>query len=181
MYIADSFLLNLNNSSRHFCDGGFLRQSRCRAPAAIRTPRGSARARLARVQGALDERVHATPPSEALLMRERRTLLRNGILFSGAFAGLEGCVTASVALSAVLIEPELASRANGTLYLLFSIGNFVAPACVAQLGAKRALIISMWTYTIYLAAFLHADHATLIPAAALGGTAGLVQFKLCWC
>ena len=51
----------------------------------------------------------------------RRALLINGIKFSVAMSGLEGCVVATIALSAAVVPPALAHTANAMLSLFFAI------------------------------------------------------------
>ena len=102
----------------------------------------------------------------------RRALLINGIKFSVAMSGLEGCVVATIALSAAVVPPALAHTANAMLYLFFAIGTFAAPPLVAALGAKRAMMVCMAAYSLYLAAYIAPDPRVLYPAASLGGFAG---------
>ena len=102
----------------------------------------------------------------------RRALLINGIKFSVAMSGLEGCVVATIALSAAVVPPALAHTANAMLYLFFAIGTFAAPPLVAALGAKRTMMVCMAAYSLYLAAYIAPDPRVLYPAASLGGFAG---------
>ena len=87
-------------------------------------------------------------------------------------SGLEGCVVATIALSAAVVPPALAHTANAMLYLFFAIGTFAAPPLVAALGAKRTMMVCMAAYSLYLAAYIAPDPRVLYPAASLGGFAG---------
>ena len=97
---------------------------------------------------------------------DRRRLLRNGLLMSSAFAGLEGCVIASINLSAALFSPDLASDVNAMLFACFAIGTLVAPHIVHRAGLKRSMVISMAVYALYLLPFVWAERTSLLIAAA---------------
>ena len=74
-------------------------------------------------------------------MPRRASLIVNGVLMSACFAGLEGCIIAVINLSAAVVPPDIAARANGVLYLFFSLGTFAAPAAVrvAARSSRSAL------------------------------------------
>lgn len=103
-----------------------------------------------------------------------RQLLANGLVMSSAFAGLEGCVIASINLSAALFSPCLASDVNAMLFACFSIGTLAAPFVVRHTGLKRSMVISMALYSLYLLPFIWAERTSLLAAAAVGGLAGSV-------
>ena len=107
-------------------------------------------------------------------MREAKRLFWNGMLFSACFAGLEGCVAACVALSSAIVPKGLAATVNATLYLCFALSTFAAPQIVSYFGPRRAMLISMTLYGLYLLAFLLPSPPLIIPAAAVGGIAGAV-------
>lgn len=113
-----------------------------------------------------------SPLSES--MTEPTRLLCNGMLFSASFAGLEGCIAASIALSSAIIPKTLAATANAMLYLFFALSTFLAPQVVEYVGCRRAMLVSMAGYSLYLLAFLMPRPAIILPAAALGGVAGAV-------
>lgn len=104
----------------------------------------------------------------------RRTLLLNAILFSFAFAVLEGCVSATIVISHAVVPPELASTSNAILYLSFSITTFVSPAIVAAAGVKPSLVASMAAYSLYCVAYMAPLPAVLYAAGVVGGVAGAV-------
>ena len=81
------------------------------------------------------------------------------------FAGLEGCVIASINLSAALFSPVLANRVNGTLFASFALGTAVAPAIVRRTGVKRAMVVAMSIYSLYMLPFIWLN-PTLSRAAA---------------
>ena len=94
-----------------------------------------------------------------MMLTTPRRLLLNGILMSSAFAGLEGCVIAAINLSAAIVPPALAAQANGILYLMFSLGTFIAPLVVRRAGAKRSMVGAMTFYCLYLAAYIDFEYA----------------------
>jgi len=49
-------------------------------------------------------------------LTQPRALLCNWLLMSTCFAGLESCVIITINLSAVIVDPQTASTANGVLY-----------------------------------------------------------------
>ena len=116
-----------------------------------------------------------------MVLTSPRALLYNGILMSACFAGLEGCIIATINLSAAIISTGgivkcsphgIASMANGVLYLFFSLSSFIAPPIVDYLGAKRTMILAMALYSLYLAAYIVANPILLLINAGIGGTAG---------
>ncbi len=107
-------------------------------------------------------------------MSDRRRLLINGLIMSSAFAGLEGCVIASINLSAALFSPDLASDTNAVLFGCFSIGTLFAPTIVRLTGLKPAMVGSMGFYMLYLLPFIWAERISLFAGAAIGGLAGSV-------
>ena len=109
-----------------------------------------------------------------MVVGARRKLIVNGVLMSACFAGLEGCVIATINLSAAIVPPEVASRSNGILYLFFALGTFVAPTIVLRAGSKQCMVASMLVYTLYLASYIQADPTLLLISAVLGGGAGAV-------
>ena len=93
------------------------------------------------------------------------------------FAGLEGCVIASINLSAALSTPALANRINGSLFTSFSLGTLVAPAIVRRTGVKRSMVFSMGVYSVYMLPFIWLEPVSLVVAAVTAGLAGAVL----WC
>lgn len=133
----------------------------------------AARRAVARAKAALSRarRIRQT------IITPARGLLVNGLLFSVCFAGLEGCVAATIALAAAVVPQDLASRANSVLYLTFALFTFPAPAIVERYGCKNSMVISMMLYSLYLLAFVTPRsmlQPVLFLAAAIGGGAGAV-------
>ena len=93
---------------------------------------------------------------------------------SVSFAGLEGCIIASINLGAALMQPALAGSVNAVLFGCFSVGTLLAPAVVRRLGAKHAMVVSMTLYTLYLLPFIWVEAVSLHVAAVVGGLAGSV-------
>ena len=109
--------------------------------------------------------VRTSPPTALLL---------NGVVMSAAFAGLEGCVVACIVISAAIVCPSLAYQANAYLYLFFCVGTFAAPGVLAYTGAKRGMVVGMFCYSLYTAAFLLPRPEVILPASAIAGFAGAV-------
>lgn len=103
-----------------------------------------------------------------------RRLLLNGVHMSASFAGLEGCVFATINIAAAVVPPATAHFANGMLYLFFSVGALVAPLIVQRIGAKRSLIAGMSFYCFFMAGYIVHTRPVLVLGASVGGFAGAV-------
>lgn len=103
-----------------------------------------------------------------------RRLMINGLVMSTAFAGLEGCVIASINLSAALMQPALASDVNAMLFASFSAGTLISPIIVKHSGLKPSLVASMAVYSLYLLALMGCERSVLLVSATVGGIAGSV-------
>ena len=124
---------------------------------------------------------------------EERTLLEDGARASSIFRGFvymsvmfslnHGTVTAVLALASAEFGARLGGASAGTLYVVYtSSALLAAPAAVARLGAKRALVAGLSLYCCYVASFLVALEAVAVraPAAIVGAAIGGVGGGLIW-
>lgn len=84
------------------------------------------------------------------------------------FSILEGCVVATIVL-APAYSADLGLASSGTLYFVYALFCLVSPAVVGWVGAKWALVGSMFGYCVYIACYIEPTWETLIPASAVGG------------
>ena len=103
-----------------------------------------------------------------------RRLLLNGVHMSASFAGLEGCVFATINIAAAVVPPATAHFANGMLYLFFSVGALVAPLIVQRIGAKRSLVVGMSFCCFFMAGYIVHTRPVLVLVRPVGGFAGAV-------
>lgn len=73
------------------------------------------------------------------------------------------------------INNDAGTTSLGVIYSVFTCASIVAPAIVRHLRIRRALVLGMLTYALYVAANFYAVYGTLIPSAvALGIGASMV-------
>ena len=115
---------------------------------------------------------------EALTMEGASTAIAiDALLLSLVMATVDGCISAVLALSASLVEPQtLYTAAGGTLFTSFALSALFAPIVVVRLGLGRSIFVGIIFACIFIMSLTVPTAALLVPCAALSG----IGFAIMW-
>ena len=71
--------------------------------------------------------------------------------------------------SSISEDAKLGTTTVSFIYIFFTLSSFVAPSIVVYLGLKKALVLGMSSYVLFIAANLYPSWETLLPAAVCVG------------
>jgi len=138
---------------------------------------------LRALKGDFDRLPTQDPGSDGGSYYSPETVYRNFLAMSVAFSMNHACVVTCLAYASAELGDYIGSISSGVLYITFAVTAFLlSKPVVSALGSKRALLIGVSGYCIYVAGFLLAlvfdsmvvwlAWTVMCISAAVGGAAG---------